>query len=56
MIKIVQTYQYSKFAPAANVVGAAKKKARVSPRRTTYFWLGSRQTYTLRSGAVGEIF
>ena len=48
----MQGAQNIKIASLALAKDATKRKARVSPRRATYFWLGSRQTYTLRSGAL----
>ena len=44
--KIVEGAQNLKFAPGAIEKGAAKSEG--FPLPTTYFWLGSRQTYTLR--------
>ena len=49
--EIVEGAQNIKFAPGAMEKGAAKKSEGF-PSPTTYFWLGSRQTYTLRSDAV----
>jgi hypothetical protein len=43
--EIVEGAQIAKFAPGAMEKGAAKARF---PSPATYFWLGSRQTYTLR--------